>query len=84
MKRFKIGDPVIWQDEQTNDITGIITEVNKRGFRIDWNCPSPYGDEKNEVFYRWTYLYLKTPSGESVIRLDIPTIRDRKINQVMF
>lgn len=83
MKTFKLHDPVIWIDEQTNDITGIITEVSDEGFRIDWGSPSPYGDEKNEVFYRWDYLNIKTKSGKSVIRLDISRIRDRKIDNIL-
>ena len=83
MKPFKLHDPVIWQDEQSGYFTGIITEVNKRGFRIDWDTPSPYGEEKNEVFYRWEYLGLKTLSGNSIIRLDISRIREEKIDNIL-
>lgn len=101
MKPFKLHDPVIWQDEQSGYFTGIITEVNKRGFRIDWDTPSPYififneklygmnryvryyGEEKNEVFYRWEYLDLKTLSGNSIIRLDISKIRETKIDSIL-
>lgn len=83
MKPFKLNDPVIWQDEQSGYFTGIITEVNKRGFRIDWDTPSPYGEEKNEVFYRWEYLDLKTLSGNSIIRLDISRIREGKIDSIL-
>ena len=83
MKTFKLHDPVIWQYEQTNDITGTITEVSDEGFRIDWDSPSPYGDEKNEVFYRWDYLNIKTKSGNSFIGLDISRIRERKIDNIL-
>ena len=83
MKPFKLHDPVIWQDEQSGYFTGIITEVNKRGFRIDWYTRSPYGEEKNEVFYRWEYLDLKTLSGNSIIRLDISKIRETKIDSIL-
>ena len=81
--RFKKADPVLWQDEQSEDFTGVITEVNKTGFRIDWDCPSPYGDEKNEVFYKWSYLDLVTPgSGRPVIRLDHSKIRNAKLEKI--
>ena len=83
MKPFKLHDPVIWQDEQSGYFTGIITEVNKRGFRIDWDTPSPYGEEKNEVFYRWDYLNITTKSGNSIIRLDISRIRETKIDSIL-
>ena len=83
MKPFKLHDPVIWIDEQTNDITGTITEVNESGFRIDWDSPSPYGEEKNEVFYRWDYLNIKTASDKPVIRLDISRIREGKIDNIL-
>ena len=49
MKPFKLHDLVIWIDEQSDDITGIITEVNEEGFRIDWESPSPYDERKNQV-----------------------------------
>ena len=83
MKPFKLHDPVIWQDEQSGYFTGTITEVSKGGFRIDWDCPSPYGEEKNEVFYPDEYLSLKTASDNPVIRLDISRIRDRKIDNIL-
>jgi hypothetical protein len=83
MKPFKPNDPVIWVDEQTNDITGIITEVSKGGFRIHWDCPSPYGDEKNEMFYPDEYLSLKTASDNPVIRLDMSRIREEKISTIL-
>lgn len=83
MKPFKLHDLVIWIDEQSNDITGIITEVNEEGFRIDWESPSPYDERKNQVFYRWEFLNLKTESFKSVIQLDISRIRERKIDNIL-
>ena len=87
MKPFKLHDPVIWQDEKTNDITGTITEVSDEGFRIDWYSPSPYDDGTKRGskyrYYRWDYLNITTKSGKSVIRLDISRIREEKIDNIL-
>jgi len=83
MKPFKLHDLVIWIDEQSDDITGIITEVNEKGFRIHWESTSPYDERKNQVFYRWEFLNLKTESFKSVIQLDISRIRERKIDNIL-
>lgn len=83
MKPFKLHDPVIWQDEQSGYFTGIVTEVSKGGFRISWDSPSPYDEEKNEVFYPDEYLNIKTASDKPVIRLDISKIREGKIDNIL-
>lgn len=91
MKPFKLHDPVIWQDqefhikpydtgEQTNDITGLITKVKEDGFTVLWDLPDGMA---NKMFYRWEYLNLKTPSGKSVIQLDISRVRERKIDNIL-
>ena len=83
MKAFKLHDPVIWIDEQSGYFTGIITGVSKGGFTIAWDCPSPYDEEKNEVFYPDEYLNIKTASDKPVIRLDISRIRETKIDNIL-
>lgn len=80
MGKFQVDDLVIWQDEQTNDITGIITSVDESGFTVLWNL-SDRG-MANKIHYKWEYLNLKTESGNSVIRLDIIRTRDKKLEKI--
>lgn len=80
VKPFKLDELVIWQDEQTNDITGLITNVKEDGFTVLWDLPDGVA---NKMFYRWEYLNLKTPSGKSVIQLDISRIRDTRLDKIL-
>lgn len=77
--KFKKGDLVIWQDEQSQDITGIITKVKEDGFTVLWDLPDGVA---NKMFYRWEYLNLRAPSGKSVIGLDQPRIRNLKLETI--
>lgn len=84
-KPFKQDDLVIWQDEQTNDITGLITNVKEDGFTVLWDLPDGVANKMFfcEKVYRWEYLNLKTPSGKSVIQLDISRIRDTRLDKIL-
>ena len=80
--RFKKGDLVIWQDEELDDITGTIVEVNSWGFRVEWDG-LPDDSKTNVITYRWSYLDLVTPrSGLPVIRLDHSRIRNVKLEKI--